>query len=335
MNVHSFYDWRIYMTTNGIHQITIPTPYNVGDVHVYVHIGETVTLFDAGVNTEEAWEAFEIQLKRLKLLPSDIDQVVLTHHHPDHIGFVGRLEHLQGIYGHEIVDFWLTRDESYIQHYINYFNELYDLWSVPNKFRHIKYTVDDLIKHTTPSQLTKRIKEGERIPNLPSFLVIETPGHAESHLSFLDEETGALIGGDFLLKHISSNPLLEPPLQKSKERPKTLLKYRDSMKKILNYSVKTIYPGHGEIFTNHEPLILERLNKQENRAKHVLSFLQKQVLTPFEICRLLFPKHYETQFGLTMSETVGQLDYLQSIDEIEQDIIEGQIVYRAKQSQLN
>src|SRR5690625_5737746 len=32
--------------------------------------------------------------------------------------------------------------------------------------------------------------------------------------------------------------------------------------------------------------------------------------SPFEISKKLFPRHYESQLQLTMSEAIGQLDYL-------------------------
>ncbi|GEL76075.1 MBL fold metallo-hydrolase [Tenuibacillus multivorans] len=323
------------MTKQNIHQITLPTPYAVGDVHVYVVKGETVTLIDAGVNTKEAWDIFCDELKNIDLKPEDIDQVVLTHHHPDHIGFIGKLDHVNRVYGHELTQLWLTRDESYFEHYLNFFNKLYDQWGVPEQYQHIEKTVKQSFKFTTTSELTHVLTEGDKIPGLESFITLETPGHAESHLSFYNPETQALLAGDFLLKHISSNPLLEPPVKPGSERPKPLLHYRDSMRKVLDYQFSNIYPGHGEIFTGHEPLIKERLVKQEKRAHKVLDFIQKGPATPFEICQFLFPKHYQSQFGLTMSETVGQLDYLIDTGQITEVIDHGHSRFIANHAVTN
>ncbi|RPF55701.1 MBL fold metallo-hydrolase [Aquisalibacillus elongatus] len=304
------------MTEQTIHQITLPTPYAVGDVHLYVVIDEAVTLIDAGVHTDEAWEVFKGELKKLNLTIHDIDQVVLTHHHPDHIGLVGRLDHVDRIYGDELVHTWLTRDQAYFDHYLDFFNQMYEKWGVPEPFRIIHKSLSQTLKFSTEGALTDVLTEGDAIPGLSDFITLETPGHAESHLSFYNSKTGDFLGGDFLIKHISSNPLLEPPRTKGKERPKPLLHYRDSMKKVLDYNFSSIYPGHGEIFSGHHSLILDRLAKQEKRAYKVLDFLKEKPATPFEVCQFLFPKHYERQFGLTMSETVGQLDYLMDVGEI-------------------
>ncbi|GAA0458509.1 MBL fold metallo-hydrolase [Alkalibacillus silvisoli] len=299
------------MTQPKIHQITVPTPYAVGDVHCYLYVNDTVTLFDAGVKTEEAWNAFQEQLKEIGLNKEDIKQIVLTHHHPDHTGLIGHFDHVDAIYGHPIVDLWLKQDDHYFKHYMNFFNKLYNQFGVPHQFRQIDKTVQNAFKFQGEGRLTHTLLEGDDIPGLPSMSVIESKGHAQSHLSFYDRHNGNLIAGDHLLKHISSNPILEAPLMGESERPKSLIAYRESMQKMDQYAIDTVFPGHGETFKFNSKLIAHRLKRQEERAEHVLNYLKENESTPFEVCQYLFPKHYEKQFGLTMSEAIGQLDYLE------------------------
>ena len=71
-----------------IMKMVLPTPFSVGDVNVYLVKGDSLTLVDAGVKTEVAWETFKQQLKEVGYEPRDIEQVVLTHHHPDHVGLL-------------------------------------------------------------------------------------------------------------------------------------------------------------------------------------------------------------------------------------------------------
>ena len=301
------------LNLQSIHQITVPTPYAVGDVHTYIHIGDTVTFFDAGVNTDEAWERFVYELKQLHLKPQDIGQILLTHHHPVHLGFVGRFAQQPHVYGHPLTDRWLQQSDEFFTHYVHFFNDLYKRWGVPKKFQTIEKTLAVTKKFSSKARLSHYLHDGDYIEAIPGLRVIETPGHAESHLSFYDEKEHLLIAGDLLLKHISSNPLLEPPVNPSMERPKPLLNYRKSMLRLLDYEIKQVLPGHGEIFSGHKELIRKRLEKQESRANHVLKYVtENQAQTPFEICKWLFSKQYEAQFGLTMSETIGQLDYLYS-----------------------
>jgi hypothetical protein len=48
----------------------------------------------------------------------------------------------------------------------------------------------------------------------------------------------------------------------------------------------------------------------------VKKMLEHQPLTVFETCKLLFPKAYQRQLPLTISETVAQFDYLTDLEEI-------------------
>ena len=71
-----------------IAKIVLPTPFAVGDVNVYLVKGEELSLIDAGPQTEEAKQVLDRNLSELGYSISDIDQVVLTHHHPDHAGML-------------------------------------------------------------------------------------------------------------------------------------------------------------------------------------------------------------------------------------------------------
>ena len=63
-------------------------------------------------------------------------------------------------------------------------------------------------------------------------------------------------------------------------------------------------------------LINSRLEKQKERALKVLDMMNDGEKTIFELTKQLFPKVYEKELGLTLSETIGQLDYL-----IEEELI--------------
>lgn len=177
--------------------------------------------------------------------------------------------------------------------------------------------------------LTSIINEGDHLPGHPEWQVVETAGHAQSHLSFLRHSDGAFIGGDHILQHISSNPLLEPPPLGETKRPKPLLQYRNNLQKCLTLGITHVLPGHGSTIDNIDELIPTRLLKQEQRAKKVLTLLENTSMTPFQVTQKLFPKRYETQLDLTLSETTGQLDFLENQGLIQQEVIEGILSYHA------
>ncbi|MRG86494.1 MBL fold metallo-hydrolase [Salinibacillus xinjiangensis] len=316
------------MKTENVFQLTVPTPYPVGDVHMYVLKGDTLSLIDAGVNTAEAWEGIKDQLKAIGYQVTDIEQLILTHHHPDHIGLVDRFDHVENIYGHQLVQPWLTHDQAYFNRYQQFFEQLYEDCGVPDQFRALLKSLIVEKYLSGKSSLTDFLKEGDALPGHEDWQVLETPGHAQSHLSFYHSGHHSLLAGDHVLAHISSNPLLEPPSQEGESRPKPLLQYRDSMTKLLNYEIDQVYPGHGELFHRVNHLIRDRIKKQEARAEKVYRFLAEGPLTAYETCQRLFPKQYKTQFGLTMSETIGQLDYLESVGKVTVEQVKDYYVYR-------
>ncbi|MYL37081.1 MBL fold metallo-hydrolase [Halobacillus litoralis] len=310
-----------------ITQITMPTPYAVGDVHTYLLKGDRLTLVDAGVRTEDAWKALVEQLNHIGYHPEDIEQVILTHHHPDHMGLVDRFPRVETIAGHPKLKPWLERDDRFFEQYEAFFKWMYKEAGVPERFDSLLKGLKKPLKWTAEGKMTHLLEEGDALPGHEEWRVIETPGHAQNHLSFFRKEDGALIGGDHLLAHISSNPLLEPAYSPNEERPKPLLQYRDSMEKLLPLDIDTVYPGHGKVFGDVHALIQTRLKKQEQRAGKVYQMFKDGPLRAYDVCERLFPKHVESQLGLTMSETVGQLDYLESINRLKTSIIEGEKFY--------
>ncbi|RWZ60160.1 MBL fold metallo-hydrolase [Halobacillus fulvus] len=299
-----------------IYKMTVPTPYPVGDVHLYLLEGDVLTLVDAGVKTEEAWLLLQKQLREIGYGPEDIEQIVLTHHHPDHMGLVNHFPRVHTVAAHPKLKPWMEKDENYFKRYEQFFHDMYLESGVPQSFYQQLNKLKKPLEWISKGSLSLEISEGDRLPGHEEWTVIETPGHAQSHLSFWRSCDGTLIGGDQLLAHISSNPLLEPPFKEGDPRPRPLLQYRESLKKLHQKGVKRVLPGHGESFEDVSVLIEERLAKQEVRAERVFKMFKDGPLTAYQVCERLFPKHIKTQLGLTMSETIGQLDYLEEAKKI-------------------
>ncbi|KIL44282.1 MBL fold metallo-hydrolase [Jeotgalibacillus soli] len=314
---------------NGIAQLTIPTPFAVGDVHIYLIKGERLTLVDTGPKTEEAWRSLLDQLNELELTPTDIEQIVLTHHHPDHAGLIECFDQAT-VWGAKETNRWLTRESSFMQDHDQFYRSLFQQVGLPSSY----FILIDKMK-VPLSMLGLRGLDGvladqDGLPGEKGWTVIETPGHAQGHISLLRESDGILIGGDVLLDKVSSNPLVEPPHAEGEARPLSQLQYNASLERLLTLPITTVLPGHGPLVTDSHGLIQERLKKQHDRAMHVKELLAEKEMTAFDLCVLLFPAVYKEQLGLTLSETVAQLDYLlerKEIEEIKQT--DGSIVYRA------
>ncbi|MGP4081021.1 MBL fold metallo-hydrolase [Pseudalkalibacillus sp. R45] len=319
--------------TTEIHCITLPTPFAVGDVNVYLINDEKLTLVDTGPKTKEAWEVFLTQINKLGFNVTDIDQVVLTHHHPDHVGLSDYLkDNGTRFIGLAYNEPWLQKDPVFLAHHDAFYLRVYREMGIEKFHEKAMQRIRGYLDYSCSINIDTIVKEGDRIDGLPGWVVIETPGHAQGHLSLLKEEDGVMIGGDHLIQHISSNALIEPPPIGVQERPKTLLQYRDSLRKLLDLNVNIVYAGHGKPVVNPKNLIRKRLVKQEERAIDIRKMIIDQPKTGFEICQNLFPTIFLKELGLTMSETLGHLDLLSSNDQIRITEQDGVLYFQAKEA---
>jgi glyoxylase-like metal-dependent hydrolase (beta-lactamase superfamily II) len=315
---------------DGIAKLTLPTPFQVGDVNAYLIKTDRLTLVDCGVKTDEAWEALQLQLHSIGLTPNDIEQVVLTHHHPDHVGLLDYFPETMTVYGHALCERWLQRTDTFLKEHDEFYQKLFIDFGIPESYFPFIGQLKKSLRYSCNRSLTSTVQEGSIIPGLEEWEIIGTPGHAQSHIALFRKKDGLLIGGDHVLAHISPNPLLEPPVNGELERPKPLLQYNHSLKKLLNYSIRIIYTGHGEEVYDLQELVEKRLKRQHERAMSVKEFVSIQPLSTFEICQRLFPTVYQKELSLTISETVGQLDYLISLGEIDKMEENNMIRYIAK-----
>lgn len=322
IGVEEMAEWK-----DGIAKLFIPTPFPVGDVNVYVVKGDRLTLIDVGPKTDAAWEALNAQLKDLQLTVNDIEQVVLTHHHPDHAGLLDFFSPNLEVYGHRLNERWLSRTDAFLSAHDEFYYALFREFGIPEQYLSFIGLLKKTLRYACNRSLTGELAEGNIPPGLDNWTVIETPGHAQSHIGLLREKDGVFIGGDHLLAHISPNPLLEPPLPGTSERPKPQLQYNESLKKLQQLPIQLVYSGHGTDITNVNELIEKRLARQHERAMHVKKWLEAEPLTVFEVCRRLFPAVYERELSLTISETIAQLDYLHERGEVRINKEKGAFLY--------
>jgi glyoxylase-like metal-dependent hydrolase (beta-lactamase superfamily II) len=301
---------------DGIAKLTMPTPFAVGDVNAYLIKGERLTLVDAGTKTKASWNSFKRELADLHLSPNDIEQVILTHHHADHVGMLDFLSDNVEVYGHPLNERWTNPTEAFFNEQENFFRALFLDFGIPKEYFPSLSVLRQTLKYSCNRSLTGELVEGMNPPGLRDWTIIETPGHAQSQIALFRESDGILIGGDLILAHISPNPFLETPAPGESERPKPQLQHNHSMKKLLSYPIQFVYTGHGEEVFQLKELIEKRLIHQHDRAMKVNNWLKEEQQTVFELCKRLFPAAYKRELMLTLSETVGQLDYLASIGEI-------------------
>ncbi|WP_272999339.1 MBL fold metallo-hydrolase [Hydrogenibacillus schlegelii] len=294
-----------------IRRIALPTPFRVGDVNVYLIEGEGRVLVDTGPETDEAWAALQARLREVGLKVRDLDAIVLTHHHIDHVGLAARIldEKPLPVYAHPQAAPYVGKAEAFLAERAAFLRTLYQKSGVPEPLiAEAEEVYRAYLRFFRPVPAIRPVREGATLPELPGWTVLETPGHAPDHVALFCPDEGLLIGGDHLLLHISSNAFVEPaygtPL-----RPRSLVVYREALERLLDLPIGRVLPGHGEAVAEPAALIRERLRQQLERAELLRGLLAEEA-TAFGISQRLFPKLFRTELPLVLSEVVGHLDLL-------------------------
>ena len=298
----------------GIHRLRIPTPFAVGRVNCYLLEDEPLTLIDTGPNSGKALDELQSQLGQRGHSIDDIDLVVLTHQHIDHLGLVEIVvEHS----GAEVaaLDLAAERLAGFGEE-----SEREDEFAVELMLRNgIPQEVAFALQSVSRSfrgwgarvEVTRPLEDGEEMPFRDRVLqALHRPGHSPSDTVFWDEERRILIAADHLIAHISSNPLISRPLDGSERRTQALVTYIESLRKTREMPAEIVLSGHGEPITDHVALIDERLARHERRKEKIRGLIAERPRSGYELAQAIWGDVAVTQAFLTLSEVIGHADLL-------------------------
>jgi glyoxylase-like metal-dependent hydrolase (beta-lactamase superfamily II) len=309
----------------GIHRLAIPTPFAVGRVNCYLIEDDPLTLVDVGPNSGKALDALEQELGARGHRIEDLARIVITHQHIDHLGLVGILARRSGaevvaldLLAPVIEDFGADaeRDDELAE-------RLMLRHGIPRDVVTALRAVSRSFRGWGGSApVTRRLVDGEALEFRDRTLIAQhRPGHSPSDTVFWDGARRILLGGDHLIKHISSNPLISRPLGgKSGEpgggRPRALLMYMASLRETREQPVDVVLPGHGDAFDDHVALIDERFSMHDRRARKIRELVSEKPLSAHEIAQALWGNVAVTQAYLTLSEVLGHIDLLIERDQV-------------------
>jgi glyoxylase-like metal-dependent hydrolase (beta-lactamase superfamily II) len=310
----------------GVQRLAIPTPFAVGRVNVYLIEDEPLTLVDAGPNSATSFDELQRGLAGLGHPLEDIELVILTHQHIDHLGLVSLVAEHSGA---EVaaIDAAVPFVEGYsveAQEDDDFARHIMLRNGIPEDVVTALQTVSQAFRAWgSRAHVTRVLRDGEETAFRDRTLrVHHRPGHSPTDTVFHDRERRILISGDHLLKHISSNPLITRSLDGSGERPQALVTYLESLRRTREMTVDLVLPGHGDPITDHRRLIDERFALHRRRADKIHELLAERPRSAYEIARALWGNIAVTQAYLTLSEVLGHVDLLLNdgrAREVEQD----------------
>ena len=311
--------------------LSIPTPFYVGDVNVYLIKEDPITLIDVGPKTPQAAKVLREKLGREGIQFSDVQRIVLTHAHEDHCGLTKQV-----------------RDESKNAEVLVHEWETGHLFGRLAHEEHrnlmLRSGVPDAVflemqsLYAEISLLTDSLSDGEfgkLHDNMEldfeggALRVLHTPGHTPGSCSFVREADRTLICGDCVIKRITPNPILAPDPVVPGRRFRSLAEYLVSLARLRSFSPTLVYGGHGEPVTDFEEIFHRYVRAIDERQNRVISLITRDGATAFAVAQQLFPDSFDSDVHrfLAISEAIAHLDYAESEGKISVELSDGVELY--------
>jgi glyoxylase-like metal-dependent hydrolase (beta-lactamase superfamily II) len=318
----------------GIWKITLPIPFPLRTVNVYVLVGKDGwALVDAGIGMPDSRTAFWAELQHIGLELDQLHTIVLTHHHPDHIGLSGELQEQSGaaVYMHPIDEagvqiIWSgTMPERF--NTVSHFFKRHGLPPTDFWFTQVDPEVMRTIIRVPPHEAFTLVEDGEEIDLAGErYRVIWTPGHSDGHICLFRERDGVFLAADHVLPRITPNV----GLYSKRDRENPLGDYLNSLRKVANLPASIVLPGHGEPFSDLAGRTAEIIEHHRLRELEILTLLDGQPQHAYQIAEQLFGHRWKNSEArrMAVAETLSHLEYLRFAGQVKQHhTADGLILY--------
>ena len=169
----------------------IPSVYQISGIwgtgiwgaNVFLLVGNNLTLVDTGFKGRST--QILKKARRLGYSPSDIANIIITHHHADHVGSLAMLKKVTQakIIAH-------TADAPYIDGRLPQPGPLRPRW--------LSKTPLHKLWTTTPVAVDIPVSDGDELPILGGIKILHTPGHTPGSICLFLQQERLVIAGDVL-----------------------------------------------------------------------------------------------------------------------------------------
>ena len=301
-----------------------------GPVNVYLIKGEVTTLIDTGAKSTRF--LLLQALNELGLQPQDIDQLIITHGHPDHFGaanFIRSQSHCV-VYAHTQDKYRIENNQDNTHKQQKNFLKLTGMpWVCKKASQFLGYVLKQMAEKC---RVDMTVEEDDTIlVGDYQARIIHTPGHAKGCICIHLLEPNFLFSGDLILEHITPNPVVmfEPtamlPVRLSQEE------FYSSVNKILDLDPICIFTGHGREVSDL-PAVIAMYNKQfSQRQRQILNVLESGQYNAYQITCKIFShlknKAFLLNIFLATSEVFTHLQVLEKNNKVVSRLDKKQMIY--------
>jgi len=310
----------------GLFRVRLPLPFPLQSVNAYVVRGDDgFTVIDAGLRSPETEVAWSEAMRELGMTDADVVRIVLTHHHPDHLGMAGVLQersrapvYLSAEGAAQARLLWgpgSPMTEALLELFARHGMDAGTLADM-------RVHLDGFAAQVSPLPEFTELRSGEFVPiGDGGFRAIATPGHAAGHFAFYEAfeaaptdsadggtagTGGVLFCGDHVLEKITPNVGFLPGFDDD-----PLGSFLKSLEALGTLSVRIAYPGHGEPFSSFGARTSAIIEHHRRRLAAIEAMLAEP-MSAYAVCRRLFGDRLTIhQLRFAMAETLAHLVYLE------------------------
>lgn len=300
---------------DGVHWIRLPLPMALDHVNVYaLDDGDGWTLVDTGLDTRKS-RAIWGQLLSGPLGAKPVRRVIVTHHHPDHIGLAGWF---QSEHGAELLTTrtaWLMARMLTLDEHLVPTDETLAFWQsagmdaviYTKRSAERPFNFCDVV---APLPLGfRRIREGDRLSIGGRHWGVRCgEGHAPEHATLWSEDQKLVLGGDQLLASISPNLgvyATEPGADPVGD-------WLESCERLKRHATdrQLVLPGHKLPFTGLPTRMQQLIDNHRNGLERLMVFLETP-RTAVECFPVLFKRKIsDDTYGLALVEAMAHVNHL-------------------------
>lgn len=302
---------QFYEVIPDIWQLRVPVKSSIPHSNIYLireHRGWCA--FDTGMNSEEVREIWSVLLSGP--LADGLTRIMVSHHHPDHLGMAAWLQETTG------APVYIRPDELATARAMRLRNPMDETLARDFFSRNgmtcqdIEQTVRDFMKSFLSCDIpqeTRVVDHEQRIQiGRYEFDVLVGGGHSVSQLSLYAPSEGVLISGDQLLERITPNVGLWPFGDAA-----PLANYFKSLDDLTMREIRLVMPAHFEVYSPNGNRAEALRTHHQLKLSRFLDAIGRGGGTAFELAVEVFGKPDDIANRLlALIETLAHLQWLEN-----------------------